>query len=329
MAIIAILAALLLPAIGQARKAAQAANTQAQIGQLASVIQAYYGDFNHYPGPVPNVQLGVAGAPPAGCNITTVANAPASSPAWDVTRMSMAENLYLGLMGGLEPTAVAAITFRFDYQKAGTGARQLSGPSKKFSPYTDNADVSQGGFVDSNGTAANDTVIPEFIDRFPEAMPILYLRARVGAAGVAGDSTATEAIPPRQYDVKQVISYTGSKIGVGRSIKADVYKGYSGAKQPAYGDRPHGFQTAIATARIGPYPITPPPPPQPTDEAGTEFYPYDLYAALVDPSIRRKTEPSAAMPQNSPRQKDGFVLISAGIDRVYGTKDDITNFGSY
>jgi len=31
---------------------------------------------------------------------------------------------------------------------------------------------------------------------------------------------------------------------------------------------------------------------------------------------------------DTPRQKDGYILISAGKDRVYGTNDDITNFGS-
>ena len=60
----------------------------------------------------------------------------------------------------------------------------------------------------------------------------------------------------------------------------------------------------------------------------TRVYPYDLYAALVDPNITRvKATPTA--PANSPRQKDGFILISAGIDRVYGTEDDIANFGNY
>jgi hypothetical protein len=28
------------------------------------------------------------------------------------------------------------------------------------------------------------------------------------------------------------------------------------------------------------------------------------------------------------REKDKYILISAGPDRVYGTDDDITNFGS-
>jgi hypothetical protein len=47
-------------------------------------------------------------------------------------------------------------------------------------------------------------------------------------------------------------------------------------------------------------------------------YPYNIVAALRHPTL-----------PNTPKQQDGFILISAGSDRVYGTKDDITNFGEY
>lgn len=47
------------------------------------------------------------------------------------------------------------------------------------------------------------------------------------------------------------------------------------------------------------------------------FYPYDLYPYLTNPTIA-----------NTPRNKDGYILISAGPDRIYGTDDDICNFGS-
>ena len=49
----------------------------------------------------------------------------------------------------------------------------------------------------------------------------------------------------------------------------------------------------------------------------TYYVPYDAYPYFENPSM-----------PNTPRQKDGYVLISAGTDRVYGTPDDITNFGS-
>ena len=55
-------------------------------------------------------------------------------------------------------------------------------------------------------------------------------------------------------------------------------------------------------------------------------YPYDAYPYLRNPQL--------SGPQNSntatqvPREKDKYILISAGPDRIYGTNDDITNFGS-
>jgi hypothetical protein len=46
-------------------------------------------------------------------------------------------------------------------------------------------------------------------------------------------------------------------------------------------------------------------------------YPYDTYPYFTNPSI-----------PNTARSKDGYILISAGADRVYGTNDDICSFGS-
>ena len=49
-------------------------------------------------------------------------------------------------------------------------------------------------------------------------------------------------------------------------------------------------------------------------------YPYDAYAYFKNPASP-ELEPQ-------PRQKDGYILIGAGSDRVYGTADDITSFGA-
>src|SRR5439155_17104439 len=88
--------------------------------------------------------------------------------------------------------------------------------SKKQSPNT------YWRFSDSDGSA-NDSEIPVFVDAFPSAMPILYLRARVGATSVnnqPGDNpvitNGTNAARPGQYDLSQIIAYTGSSIGVGK-----------------------------------------------------------------------------------------------------------------
>ena len=45
-------------------------------------------------------------------------------------------------------------------------------------------------------------------------------------------------------------------------------------------------------------------------------YPYNAYPYFRHPTMA-----------NTPREKDRYILISAGSDRVYGTSDDITSFG--
>ena len=79
-------------------------------------------------------------------------------------------------------------------------------------------------FADADSeAAADDSEIPEFVDAFPSAMPILYLRARVGATtlnNTAGDNpvitNGQNANRPGQYDLSQIIGYTGTSIGVGK-----------------------------------------------------------------------------------------------------------------
>jgi hypothetical protein len=73
----------------------------------------------------------------------------------------------------------------------------------------------------------------------------------------------------------------------------------------------------------------PPPSPPPAGLTGlVGYYPFELYSALVDPAQTRVAATIPA-PANSPRQKDTYIIISAGIDRVYGTYDDITNFDGF
>jgi hypothetical protein len=48
--------------------------------------------------------------------------------------------------------------------------------------------------------------------------------------------------------------------------------------------------------------------------------PADAYPYLLNPQLSTPAVPI-------PRAKDGYILISAGPDRIYGTPDDITSFG--
>jgi prepilin-type N-terminal cleavage/methylation domain-containing protein len=303
--IILILVSLLIPVVGKMRAAARAADVKNQVVGISAAIQSYFADYKAYPGPVPNSQLRTSGI---GAVVDT--NNQPITP-FDGTKITQAENLYMGLLGGLETVGPGA--FRFNFALAGAGPRALGTLPKKGRAYIDNANITRDGqgwgrFVDENGVAADDTPIPEIVDRFTDPMPILYLRARTGTPGVVADSTSGSATVPQQYDLIEVIGYTSRDIGVGKSLRPDQYKNatpmQNGLRTVNYG----------ATIRKG---------------LGTDTYPFDLYAALLDPNIGNPLPSSATNPQNTPRQKDAYILISAGNDRVYGTDDDITNFGSW
>ncbi len=70
----------------------------------------------------------------------------------------------------------------------GTGPLNLNpNQPKKYSPFGENKNLSwraendkrTGQFKDDAGSAT-DTIIPEFVDTFPDPMPVLVLRARKG-----------------------------------------------------------------------------------------------------------------------------------------------------
>jgi hypothetical protein len=126
-----------------------------------------------------------------------------------------------------------------------------------------------------------DTEIPEFVDGFPDAMPILYIRARVGATGVIPGA------PP--------------------------------STTPAYDP-----------SQLAPY-IFPAPAPSANPVAGAITG--NGYNATTDPAVKADFATpnlyfSVTGNVTVPRQKDGYLLISAGADRKYMTADDRMNGGA-
>jgi type II secretory pathway pseudopilin PulG len=312
--IIVILIGILVPVIGKVRAKAHEADTKAEIGSLSAAITQYYQDYHAYPGIVPNGQLRQGTSNITNANGFVDAN------------MTMNENMFLSLCGGLEPTAPGATQFRVNRTLFGQGAKSLGPIPKKLNAYTDMTDVrldsmGTGTFVDDDGTAAADTVIPEFLDRFPGRMPLLILRARPGTQGVVTNSNQGDGGPPMQYDLDQIRSYTDTNppIGVGRTISDGDYK----PSNPMPGQLPHGLRSVNELSALVE-------PDSSNNPLGLSYvYPYDLYAALVDPNITRQMASPGNAGTNTPRQKDQYIIISAGIDRVYGTEDDITNFGKW
>lgn len=221
----------------------------------------------------------------------------------------MAENLTLGLLGGLRVESGGLI---YDYDSVGSGPVSLNFRNpRKYKQYMDKTSLTpfRTGTGPRTGYAygdevgeANDTQIAEFVDGFPDGMPVLYLRARQGApvTGSPSEVVGRDFAAGRQYDLTQVIGYTKANIGAGKD---------SGA-QADYKDGPpwpqHGLQTADASKTVNPGPQRAP------GDGNSYAYPYDLNAFMRHPTV-----PTAA------KQQDAYMLISAGADRIYGTKDDI------
>ena len=310
--IIVLLVSILLPVVSAVRTKGHAAKTQAILQSIAAGIQSYYGDFNAYPGPLHNSEVH---------NNTGSIAVKQGGPAIPHSRVTMSENLTLGLLGGF--TMLPSGSWVYDYDAVGTGSISLNARNpKKFKAYMDKSNLTpfrppgsgpgagRDGYAFGDEVAeANDSQIAEFVDGFPDVLPILYLRAKQGAPVTGAQSVVvtntTNYANQMQYDLGQVIGYTGTNIGVGKD--RDALKDYS--PPPATNANPtHGLRTADPAKSVYQNQNQRPP-----GDGNTYAYPYDLNAYMRHPTLA-----------GAARQQDGYYLISAGADRIYGTKDDIT-----
>jgi type II secretory pathway pseudopilin PulG len=187
-------------------------------------------------------------------------------------------------------------------------------------------------FNDQANTQSLDSPIPEFVDRFPTPgpMPILYLRARIGAAGVVSNGVIKDPTNPTipaalyQYDVREIAAYTHSIPQPDGSVKSIGLGVATNTNQ-------HNLQDVNLLWNASP----PSPPPR--------YYTLKEYPGADTATPHANAGPyfanSAISPTNStsgdgfvnntgrPRAVDQFILISAGPDGIYGTADDITSVG--
>jgi prepilin-type N-terminal cleavage/methylation domain-containing protein len=173
--IIAVLVSILLPVVSSIRKSAQTAATQSRMTQIASAIHAYYMDFNAYPGAVPN-------------SAWTPSVDPAAYPA-DLTST---EDLIMALLGGWKIGTGTPAPLVFDPAQLGQGTilfnpLRLNERKNAYMAFRQE-ELSPTGATPtklSNEPAfsyVKDSTIPELIDAYPDYRPLLYLRARPGAA---------------------------------------------------------------------------------------------------------------------------------------------------
>lgn len=281
--IIVILLGILLPVVASIRKKGFETSTSQEMSRIGTACQAYYSDFHAYPGPMPEGNLDSPTNPP-----TAIAPVIAG-----MSHVTSSQNLVLGLVGGLTLTN-GALPIKYDVAQiqnnAGPQNLNVVNPRQINAYLTltpDELPTNPAGptswLTVVNG--AGNYTVPEILDHIPidpppYHLPILYVRARPGAAGIVLTSVATNP-PVQQYTFAQLSMYKSL-------INSQPFT-----------------DTSITTADAGmnDYPIPSPNPNNYADSATVYF---------ANPNLG-----------GQPRGKDSFILISAGTDHIYGTKDDI------
>jgi len=227
--------------------------------------------------------------------------------------MTMTENMVLSMLGGWEPGSLPPSSSAYDRTKVGAGPMShspLTAARKRYPPYVDfvPGKTLQMGWgpngawdrhavstlSDNSYESADRIDIPEFVDAFPDQMPFIYLRAIPAAPSYQGGVMTANT----QYNKDHLYPYVAPDVSPPNSTnRTSVGSGTSSFP---------GYST-----------------PGVRDFSNTSGAPISAY--FRNPAIGSDTNPSSW----EVRQKDGFWLIGAGPDRMYGTKDDQTNFGSF
>ena len=316
--IIAVLVSILIPAVGSVRRAAQTASTRQMFSRIDAAILMYNGDYSAMPGVFPNDQLkpfSTGYHALGGQQLTWIKDdaVSASSPLLNVTS---SENLFLSLTGGIQ-RRTGSPQFAYNEQSAreARGPLALAGLARKSSAYMpvtprettlDAPNVyvrglDPGLWNPGSGGFAGDTVVPEYVDGYSSPSPILFMRANKGASGVVGSGVGPFGLGDVDGTYNNVAFYEYEALtGTYSNVLAFVYNGGQTAT----------YQQAWPT----------------TGDETTEFE--RAYPDRGNPVTLARGWPSylGNATQNGIAQRDGYILISAGPDGRYGTKDDITNF---
>lgn len=296
--IIVLLISILLPAASKVRTAAQSARTRSTIAAVAGAIERYYHDERAYPGLFSNAQLGLG--------ITGLTFTPAVAGAG--AELTGTENMVAALVGGINPIGgtgdPAAVTL--DTSAANTIGKGPLNYSVSIvnrtrrEPYIDGAAGTLlpqtpftstgyfGGSPDAVGVVVGkDSPFPEFYDNYSTPRPLIYLRANVAATGpICMDAT----VPTTRYNPASNSKY------------CDYEFSYYKRDPTPDGAFPGDFQFSAAA-----------------QDNYKSFYEY-----LANPAtFAGNSATAAAQAASIPRGVDKFILISAGPDRIFGTRDDI------
>jgi prepilin-type N-terminal cleavage/methylation domain-containing protein len=303
--IIVILIGILLPVVASVRRTGFVTSTSQEISRIAAACQAYYGDYHSYPGPVAENDIDGSNTPPTppgtpgplapgGTTGLAYGQGPATS-GQDTTPVTSSENLVLGLEGGMIVGFNNGVANGWGYQASSVqqGPQSLNpllNSQKQTSAYltmqpSELPPQDGSGNYLAHGPA--DSAIPEFLDHIPGDI----------VAGPNGNTGGTNA----SFQFGPILYFRARKGASGivvTAANATTPQQYNFAQAA-----PYGF-TNVSTTDYA-LPATNPP-------TGTTITYDNTTVYFANSSIA-----------GQPRGKDSFILISAGTDRIFGTKDDI------
>ena len=292
LAIIAALIGLLMPALGQVRKYAGNVKQKSQIGSIEIALTLYKMDFGQYP-------------PSHGYDPNNLSPPDPNHPDYAYSGVQTLAEAMCGMdLLGVEPNS----TFRSD-AKGINSADILYPPNptkanldKRKGPYLDRANIgvfqpnqifkpASIGALKSDGHMICDTFTTQSVKigakYYKIGTPILYFRANPSAVNT--QLIRDVSTSDLKYHIANIYNYT------------DNYDVIITARSPANGGKDHKFYEQ-------PFPD------------GSTFYNFISDAMIPIPP----TAPAGSC--GRPVHPDSFILISAGPDGIYGTKDDICNF---
>src|SRR5687768_16375808 len=211
--IIAVLVGILIPVVGKMRREAHKVDTAALINTIRSAAESYHANFKAYPGPFSDDDV-YGHVKWNRTNRVGVAQNISHSGENYVTGT---EQLFLSLCGGLKldlssqdvkfeaPGTLPTGPMNLNPRNPKVVNAFLSDANKHLPQNWDGA----SNFSDAAGNVAKDTNVPELLDRCPEPLPILYLRARRGTPGIVTNDSKL----PYQYDLRQISGYTSLPAG--------------------------------------------------------------------------------------------------------------------
>lgn len=305
---IILLAAILVPVAARVRLQAHVVSTTGQMQRIMNAIQDYYHDFSAYPGPLSEAELvSSTGTGQSNTPIVDNTNPQPASGTVSGKGITSSENLVLGLLGFLGPnnplSGQSGVTQNLFYYTPPQHDVLSLNPNRPASyHYLDYlpSELSPGKVslmdFDLGSATATDSAVPEFIDQIPSPMPILYMRASVGAQYIVAQSYGNllpNPTPPYQYDPSELFMYVHNVRFNNGSGQLQTLQQMSSSVFQAAGGGSGGTTTSSFAADVA--------------------TPYQSWADYL-------TNPNVA---NQALGKDAFILIDAGPDRMYGTHDDI------